>query len=369
MKLILTHLLTLLLAPLATLHGDDAPSGKSSSGFVPPPVASQARWERQMLHYGALHLKEMEKAIADPKADATIGANFYDRVRLLYGMADYTKDEKWAQAAAALAVAYRDKYVLPNKGNVQPWYLAPDGLAEHFERTGDVKSKEAILLLSQTMWAADSQPKEWSETTARSREVAHSLRALMRAEELGATPREKTKFLVMRALGHIDQWCSDQPDQVVPSFMTGLTMESLIQWHEKTQDPRVLPAIRKMTDWLWEHNWVPEAKAFKYYSVDTTSVSKGGKFPDEHSYANQGGPKPVPDLNMFIGPAFAWLYHQEGKAQDRERADQCLAGAIDGKPDGILAAWLDGPKQFNQVYTWSFDFMKWRLTKPQVTNE
>lgn len=29
------------------------------------------------------------------------------------------------------------------------------------------------------------------------------------------------------------------PDKVVPSFMTGLTMESLIQRHEKTKDPRV----------------------------------------------------------------------------------------------------------------------------------
>jgi hypothetical protein len=89
--------LLLSLVSLAMLHA------QSPSVFVPPPVASQARWERQMLHYGELHLKQMEKAIADPKADATIGANFYDRVRLLYGMADYTRDDKWAKAAAALA--------------------------------------------------------------------------------------------------------------------------------------------------------------------------------------------------------------------------------------------------------------------------
>ena len=343
-------LTTLLLGLVTSLHAVE-----------PVPVPSLARWEQQMLHFGELHLKQMETAIADPKADATIGANFYDRVRLLYGMADYTKDDKWAKAAAALAIAYRDRYVIPNKGSVQPWYLAPDGLAEHFKRTGDVKSKQAVLMLAQTMWASDNNPKEWSEGTARSREVAHSLRALMRAEELGAPPRERMKMLVGQALGHIEQWCCDKPHNVVPSFMTGLTMESLIQWHGKTQDPRVPPAIRKMTDWLWKHNWVPEAKAFKYYSVDTTSVSKGGTFPDDHSYANQGGPKPVPDLNMFIGPAFAWQYHREGKAEDRERADLCLAGAVDGKPDGIQAAWLDGPKQFNQVYTWSFDFMKWRL--------
>lgn len=88
MKDILTRIFTLLLVPLATVHAADDAPGKPASVFVPPPVASQARWERQMLHYGELHLKQMEKAIADPKADATIGAYFYDRVRLLYGMAE-----------------------------------------------------------------------------------------------------------------------------------------------------------------------------------------------------------------------------------------------------------------------------------------
>jgi hypothetical protein len=339
----------------------------SENGFVPPPIPSLARWEEQIVRFGEQHLAATDKAIADPKADAVIGANFYDRVRLFYRLADHTKDEKWAKAADRLAVAYRDRYVLPNKGNVQPWYLAPDGLCEHFRRTGDVKSKEAALLLGQAMWASDANPLEWSIGTERSREVAHSLRALMRAEELGAPPRERMKLLVDQSLGHIDQWCGDKPNQVVPSFMAGLTMESLIQWHAKSKDPRVLPAVRKMTDWLWEHNWVPEIKAFKYYNIDTTSVSKGGSFPDADSYANTGGPRPVPDLNMFIGPAVAWLYHQEGRATDRDRADVILAGTVEGKPDGVSAAYLQGGKQYNQAFTWSFDFLRWRLGKPLAT--
>ncbi len=334
--------------------------------FTPVPVPSKARWEEQLLRFGEQHRLDTERAISDPKPDATIGANFYDRVRLFYALADYTHDAKWSTAADQLAVAYRDRYVVPNQGKIQPWYLAPDGLAEHFRRTGDVKSKEAVLMLGQAMWASDSNPLAWSVSTERSREVAHSLRARLRAEELGDEPRERTKQLVEQALGHIDQWCSDKPNQVVPTFMTGLTMESLIQWHAKTKDPRVLPAVRRMTDWIWQHNWLPEVKAFKYYNLDTTSVSKGGSFPNESSYANTGGPKPVPDLNMFVGPAFAWLYHQQGRAVDRERADVILAGTVDGKPDGVAAAWLPGGKQFNQAFTWSFDFMKWRLSKPVV---
>jgi hypothetical protein len=59
----------------------------------------------------------------------------------------------------------------------------------------------------------------------------------------------------------------------------------------------------------------------------------------------------------------------EGKTVDRERADEALAGAVDGPPDGTSAAWLDGPKQFNQVFTGSFEFMKWRLNKPLNTKE
>lgn len=179
---------------------------------VAPPVPSKARWEEQMLKFGEVHLKQLELALADPKADPIIGANFYDRVRLLYDLADHTHDEKWAAAADELAVAYRDRYVVPNQGKVQPWYLAPDGLAEHYRRTKDVKSKDAVLMLGQAMWASDANPLAWSVGTERSREVAHSLRALMRAEELGAPPRERTKLLVSQALGHIDQWCGDKPN-------------------------------------------------------------------------------------------------------------------------------------------------------------
>ena len=61
----------------------------------------------------------------------------------------------------------------------------------------------------------------------------------------------------------------------------------------------------------------------------------------------------APDLNLLIAPAFAWLYQRTGDTTYRDRGDQIFAG-------GVKGAYLDGAKQFNQSYMWSFDFVKWR---------
>jgi hypothetical protein len=47
------------------------------------------------------------------------------------------------------------------------------------------------------------------------------------------------------------------------------------------------------------------------------------------------------------------MYQQTGDDTYRDRGDQVFAG-------GVRGAWLDGPKQFNQNYMWSFDYVKWR---------
>jgi hypothetical protein len=47
------------------------------------------------------------------------------------------------------------------------------------------------------------------------------------------------------------------------------------------------------------------------------------------------------------------MYHQTGDDAYRDRGDQVFAG-------GVTRAWLDGGKQFNQNYMWSFEYVKRR---------
>ncbi len=69
------------------------------------------------------------------------------------------------------------------------------------------------------------------------------------------------------------------------------------------------------------------------------------------------GTQPAWELNMLIAPVYAWLYHQTGDATYRTRGDDVFRG-------GVVGAWLDGAKQFNQNYRWSFAYVAWREAAP-----
>jgi hypothetical protein len=193
-------------------------------------------------------------------------------------------------------------------------------------------------------------PKEWVASAGTSREVAYNLMAKLLAQDLGADYRTHIQFFVDLLLSYIDQWCVSKTTPYIQPFMVGLTAEALILYHSKSGDPRVLPAIRTAMDYLWERTWVPTEESFLY--ADRAAAEVGGP----------GAVVPAPDLNLLIAPAFAWLYAQTGEAKYLERGDQIFAG-------GVRRAAVDwGPKQYNQSYRWSFDYVKWRSQGPAPPN-
>jgi hypothetical protein len=110
----------------------------------------------------------------------------------------------------------------------------------------------------------------------------------------------------------------------------------VIQYHEATGDPRVLPALKVGADWIWQHTWVAADSAFVYEFVPGKPLAAG-----------------APDLNLLIAPVYGWVYAQTGDPLYITRGDQVFAGGVQG-------AWLDQGKQFNQSYRWSMDYLKWR---------
>ena len=46
------------------------------------------------------------------------------------------------------------------------------------------------------------------------------------------------------------------------------------------------------------------------------------------------------------------MWTQTGDPKWRDRADAIFAG-------GVAGAFLGNPKQFNQSYRWSFDYVRW----------
>jgi hypothetical protein len=294
-----------------------------------------------MITFGKQHCAALSSGTRS--SEQQLAATYYDAQLVFFQIADYTKDYgTWLPCAEAARSAYRDSYVVPNDGSVPGYWIFSHGLTQDYLRTGDDQSRDAELSVVQN--AAYSRTTTLATETVGfelSRETAYALMGFLNSETLGASRNPRFNLLVDHALGHIDQWFVSKSAGYIKSFMVGLTAEALISVYDETEDPRIIPALTTALDGLWESNWVPESGAFKYMNVANA----------------QGDTTPAPDLNLLIAPAYAWLYYQTGNLVYRDRADQIFVG-------GVTQAYLQNPKQFNQNYRWSFDYIRFRQLAP-----
>lgn len=315
-----------------------------TAGGVGSEIPQLALWESHMLRYGQQH-SDWWATNQNATIDDKLNHLYYDQARVFYQIADYTDDTSWHSKALAPNTFYRDSYVLPNDGNIPGYWNFTTGLRLNYERTGSQASKNAAILLSQRMYAADYTPLEYTANATASREVAYAILSYINAEALGEAPRSRRAAHVTQAYDHMTQWFVTQawagtPDQFSP-FMVGLTAHSLIRDWEQTGDSRLIPALQGACDYLWADAWVPADQAMRY-QLNPDNVSEGGR--------STGG---APDLNLLIAPMYAFLYAQTGSTTARDRGDQLFAG-------GVTGAFLDHGKQFDQNYWWSFDYVEWR---------
>jgi hypothetical protein len=319
------------------------------AALTPRPVAAEEapiprfalrQWESQMITYGRKHCAEITKHTGD-----ALSVTYYDMTRVMYQIADYTKDPSWNACALAARRVYRDEYVMVHRGGVPGYWNFTTGLRMDYDRTHDPLSKEAVGLLStQAAYAREGGPLEWTQSADKSREVAYAIVSYVDAEALGFPRRARRAQLVDQAYDHLKQWFvtfawkgpSPALHQFSP-FMVGLTAHALIRDWEQTRDPRLGQALRTAADWLWEHAWQGRERSMFYDALNGgTGVGTG------HA-----------DLNLLIAPLYAFLYRQTGEAKYRTAGDELFGGGVDG-------AWIEGPKQFNQNYWWSFDYVRWR---------
>lgn len=334
---------------------------------VPPSIPNLERWKSNMITFGDRTFNEFESELRalderkhnDPRYDEmkesegpynkTLAATYYDLGWVMYQIGDYTGDHpKWDPRAKKAVEFYRDHYIVANKGATAGWWTFSRGLAEDYLRTRDHASRQALILMANKgAYASDREGSSDTASFQRSREVAYAIMTYLDAEKVGERHRPQLARYVDDALGHLAQWTgeksfihTDNEDSFTASFMMALTSKSLIAYEEKTGDQRVLPAVTRALDWLWNNNWIESQKTFKY----ANKIHQGG------------GTDPAPDLNLLIAPAYAWVYHESGDSKFRERALEIFGGGVSG-------AFLSNPKQFNQNYFWSFDMVKWLSEK------
>jgi hypothetical protein len=315
-----------------------------------------------MIKYGQMHCKTLVTKVDQygnvQEPLMLLGYMYYDALEVYLQIGQYTKDPSWQSCAKAAVGVWRDYYIIPNTGKVAGYWNFTTGLTMDYLMNGDVNSKTAELMLAHNAaYTLDATPLEWTATPFASREVAYVIRSYLNAEKLGEARRPRLMDLVKQVFGQIDQWfisksyrCDARcvpfgiPEGVyyVQPFMVGLSMEALIMYYEATKDPQVLPAVKTSLDWLWANAWVPADGAFWY---DNYVTDPKLPFP-----AKAGSP----DLNLLIAPAYAWYYQMTGDTTYRDRGDQVFAGGVNG-------AFIASAKQFNQNYSYGFQYVSRRL--------
>jgi hypothetical protein len=299
---------------------------------TPPAIPDLALWESHMVTQGQVYL-DYVAARASHSFDENLAYIYYDGPRVMAQIHAYTNEARWLVGVDDTLDIWLNTYILPNNGAVPGYWNFTTGLLQHYQRTGNTVSKNALIAMStNAMYAQDFA--DTCVDQALSRECAYAMLAMQNAEAVGEAHRARRDTLRNSAYGHIPQWLANPPTGQLSPFMMGLTAHSLIRDWEVTADSRCLPAIVSLADWLWANAWDPVSRSMWY---DLNQVPR----------------QPTPDLNLLIAPLYAWIYQQTGSTIARDRGDAIWTG-------GVELAWLSGGKQFAQNYWWSFDYVTWR---------
>lgn len=303
----------------------------------------------------------------------------YDGGRIYQQIADYdyntpgmpgyqnaTHRDHWKRCAQAVLDPFKNALIATRAGMIVEPNILPFGLEMNYLRTGDATSAQAVNFMANNSPFGTSYA--YSVLPLSTRVTAYTLDAALAAEMTGR-PRN-TAFLprtVDVILGYLDQLrnlnFNDPNTQSFDAhpFFFGAAMEALINYYElnmaegNTPDARIPLEIKKTLDWLTANAYVPSThtQVYNFYDLPRDPSLVGG--------ALFGST----ELNDLVAPAYAWYWSQTGDAASLATGDDLFNHAFDSasfnNPNGYLGnGWTWSAKEFNQIYKWSFDFVRWR---------
>lgn len=271
--------------------------------------------------------------------------NYYDRALIYYAQWVRTANPTYWWRANQIATNYRREYIEANRYAPSAHWSQLEGLEKHYLTTGDEASRVAVVQVANgfTTW----QPQYYLIRTSDARILARALHGALLAWRLTPGGQAPTGVSARNWGGQIDAWLTQvlqaqaadgsYPQDLICggqlNYMIGMLNDAMIRVHEQYRaDPRIVTAVTRSADQLWNTQWLPLSGAFRYASV---------------SCPNVGGGEAAGDLNGLLQTTFSWVARQSGQSAHASRAEQVFAG--------LVRNWaLGGTKQFNQAYTFSF---------------
>ena len=214
------------------------------------------------------------------------------------------------------------------------------GLRLAYERTGDTRYRDAVVMLA--------TGSAWAQTAGTVsadgiRETAFIAEAYMDAEKVGEPRNPLLARAIDFLLGHYNFLFVSHQYGFHQTFMDGLGAEALIDYYELTRDPRIPPAIKQMSDWMWNTGWSSSLNQLVLFPDPQGPFCPGPSGCQEYSTV----------LIDMVAPAMAWYWSMTGDPVYQQIGDTLFSHALDN--DISYSA-----KIFNQNFRWSNSYIKWR---------
>jgi hypothetical protein len=288
------------------------------------------------------------------------------------GYQDPTARAHWNRCAQEIMDPFKNDWIASRGAMAIEANIFPFGLEMNYIRTGDTTNLQAIGYMANsfpfgTMYAFSLDPSY-------DRLMGYLLDAELAAEMTGS-PRN-TDFVPRQVdilLGTLDQlrnlsFTNPAAQIGAHPFFIGAVMEALIDYYEldvaegNQPDARVPLEIKKTLDWLKTNAYVASTHTLEYNFYD---------LPNNPSLVAGAGFSAT-ELNDLVAPAYAWYWSLTGDAASLTTGDDLFNHAFDSasfyNPKGYLGnGWTWSAKEFNQIYKWSFDFVRWRTLPNAVS--
>lgn len=328
-----------------------------STGIVGPTVAAPDGFDPkyEQTFVSQLDLRwaaEMPQWGTTLTADGAIFWNYYDRAMISWAWWVRTGNPEYFRRAMYYFIAFRDLYLIPNRYRTQPHQWQMEGMTLHYLLTGDAETQKGIGVIAKTLayaaWLPHIGDTAYQYTEGRIQERV--IQAFLAGWRAGLTNLDYPSALRTALTKVLGTQSADGAFRTrnacggSSNFMAVLLDDIMIRYVEDFEpDPRVLPAVKRNLDWLWNTQWRSDAGGFNYYELNCPG---------------QGGPTAAPDLNLLFAAPFGWVYQQTGETAYRERGDTIFV-------EGVKRAWLgsnglQADKQFNEDYRSSFRYLAYR---------
>lgn len=300
------------------------------SGIEPLPwPESLDYWEAKVLPKALLWAQNMidlkDLRVGGGGDTNTMAATYYDAIRVYQNLHDYFPGHEtlFLNAANAAEYLYVDDFLVPGGFAAPGFWNFTTGLYNLWVRTGNVKHKNSLISLSVNAAFATAATGTGAAAIDFARENAYAVISHLNAEKAGATHRADTDVKIGILKDHCDMLlASDMGDpDTLQSFIVSIMGEALKMLYEASTDDaekaELIATTQAIADYTWLDRWDAENGRF-HYGVDDSQ-----------------------DLNLYIAPMYAWLWHKTGEIRNRDRFDTIFGF-------GVVGGWLDPHKQFNQ---------------------